>query len=100
MYAGVLGQGTRYSNVTASFLPQQTPFAESTITCRLVIPLLYTAFRQSVPSQILFSITSGFVASNLNTANFHSEWPLKLVSAALISNVRSNNAFWGALIAL
>jgi hypothetical protein len=90
----VLGQGTRYSNVTASLLPQQTLFAEATITCRLVIPLLYAAFRQSIPSQILFSITSGFVASYLYTANFHSELPLKLVSAALISNVRSNNAFW------
>jgi len=75
-------------------------FPEATKMCRQVIPLLYAAFRQSVPSQILFSLTSGFVASYLNTANFHSEWPLKLVSAALIPNVKSKNAFWGALIAL
>jgi hypothetical protein len=62
-YVFVLAQGTRYSNVTALLLPQYTFFAEVTITCRLVISLLNAAFRQSVPSQILFSITSGFVAS-------------------------------------
>jgi hypothetical protein len=94
VYVGVFVEGMRYNNVTALLLPQQTLFAEATITCRLVRPLLYADFRQSVPSQILFSIKNGFVASYLNTANFHSEWPLKLVSAALISNVRSNNAFW------
>ena len=38
-------------------------FPQATITCRLVIPLHNTAYRQSVPSQILFSITCGFVAS-------------------------------------
>ena len=38
-------------------------FLQATITCRLVIPLHNTAYRQSVPSQILFSITCGFVAS-------------------------------------
>ena len=86
--------------MTASSLHQVTLFVEATITCRLVIPLLYAAFRQLVPSQILFSITSGIVASHLNTANFHSEWPLKLVSAAIISNVRSNTGYWQKLIAL
>jgi hypothetical protein len=45
LYAGVLGQGMRYSNVTASILSQLT-----TITCRLVKPLLNAAIRQSVPS--------------------------------------------------
>jgi hypothetical protein len=89
-----------YSNVTVSMLPQLTLFAEVTITCRLVISLLYAAFRQSVPSQILFSITSGLVASYLNTENFHSERPLKLVRAALVSNVRSDTAYWKNLIAL
>jgi hypothetical protein len=53
----------RYNNVIASLLPKPTLLDESTITCRLVMPLLNAAFRQSVPSQILFSITSGFVAS-------------------------------------
>jgi hypothetical protein len=56
----------RYSNDSASMLPQLTLYTEATITCRLVIPLLYAAFRQIVPSQILFSITSGFVASVMN----------------------------------
>jgi hypothetical protein len=37
---------------------------QATITCRLVIPLLNTAFSQSVHSQILYSITSGFVATH------------------------------------
>jgi len=59
----VLAQGTRYSNVTASLLPQPTLLGEATITCRLVITLLNAAFRHSVPSQILFSITCGLVAS-------------------------------------
>jgi len=49
-------------NVTASFFPQLTLLAEATITHRLVIPLLNAVFRQSVPSQILFPITYGFVA--------------------------------------
>jgi hypothetical protein len=49
-------------------------FLQPTITCRLVIPLLNVAFRQSVPSQILFSITCGFVAS--------------------ISSARRSNALW------
>ena len=48
--------------VTASLLPLQTLIAEATITLRPVIPLLNAAFRQSVPSQILFSITPSFVA--------------------------------------
>jgi hypothetical protein len=84
----------RDAAMTASLFHQQTLFAEATINCRLVIPLLYAAFRQSVPSQILFSITSGFVESHLKTANFYSERPLKLVFAALISTVRSNTAIW------
>ena len=57
LYVGELGQGTRYSNVTSSLLPQLTHLVEATITCRLAIPLLNTASRLSVPSQILFSIT-------------------------------------------
>jgi hypothetical protein len=63
LYVIVLAQGTRFSNVTASLLPQLTLFADATVNCRLVAPLLNAAFRQSVPSQILFSITFGFVAS-------------------------------------
>jgi len=54
----------RYSNVTASFLPQSTPLAEAISSYRLVTPLLNAAFRQSLPSQILFSITCGFVVSD------------------------------------
>jgi hypothetical protein len=61
-----LAQGTRYSNVTNSLLLQFTLLAQATITLRPVTPLLNTAFRQSVPSQILFSITSGFVVTNYN----------------------------------
>jgi hypothetical protein len=38
-------------------------FPNETINRRLVIPLLNTACRQSVPSELLFSITFGFVAS-------------------------------------
>jgi hypothetical protein len=36
---------------------------QTTVTCRLVIPLFNAAFRQSVPSQNLFSITFDFVES-------------------------------------
>jgi hypothetical protein len=49
-------------NVTASLLLQPTLLAEAIITFRLVIPFCNAAFRQSVPSQILFSITYSFVA--------------------------------------
>jgi len=49
LYVRVLGQVTRHSKVTASLLPQLTLLAVATITWRLVIPLLNTAFRQSVP---------------------------------------------------
>ena len=88
----------RYSNDSVSLLPRLTLFAEATITRRLLIQLFYAAFRQLVPSQILFTIKSGFVASYLNTANFYSEWPLKLVFAALISNVRSNTSGYSGLV--
>ena len=50
-----LGQGTRYSNVNDSFLPQPTLLAEASIAHRIVTRLINTAFRQSVHSQILFS---------------------------------------------
>jgi len=62
-YIRGLGQATRYSKVTASLRPQSTLLAEATITFRLVTPLLNAAFRLSVNSQILFSITRGFTAS-------------------------------------
>jgi len=63
LYVRVLAQVTRFSNVTASLLPPLTLFADATVNCRLLTPLLNAAFRQSVPSHILFSITFGFVAS-------------------------------------
>ena len=66
LYVTVLGQGTRYSNDNISLLPQLTLLAEATITHGLAIPLLHAAFWQSVTSHILFSITSGFVASYYN----------------------------------
>ena len=66
LHIRALGQGTRYSNVIDSFLPQPTFFIKATITHRLVIPLLNTAFRWSVLSQILFLNTSAFVASYYN----------------------------------
>ena len=47
-------------------LPLLTLLAEATITSTLVTPLLNAAFRQSVPSQLLFSTTPGFVASHYN----------------------------------
>jgi len=53
----------RYSNVSASLLPQPTLLAVATITYRFVIPLLNTAFKLSVPSKIQLSITTAFVAS-------------------------------------
>jgi AAA+ superfamily predicted ATPase len=46
--------------VIASLLPQLTLVAEATIACRLVKLLLNEAFRQVVPSQILFYIPPGF----------------------------------------
>jgi len=65
LHISALGQGTRYSNVPGSLIPQLRLLAEATIiTCRLVIPLLNAAFRQSVPSQIPFCITCGFAASH------------------------------------
>ena len=66
LHIRALGQGTRYSNVNDTFLPQPTLLTKASVTHRLVIPLLNTAFRQSVLSQILFSITSGFVAPYYN----------------------------------
>jgi len=64
LHIRALGQGIRYSNVNASLLPQPTLLVEATINLRHVIPLLNVAFRQSVPSHILFSITSGFIESH------------------------------------
>ena len=64
LYVAVLGQGTTHTNVTASLLLQVTLLVEATVSCRLVIPLLNIAFRQSVPSQILFSITYSFAPSH------------------------------------
>jgi hypothetical protein len=66
LYVVVLEQGARYSNVNSSLLPQLTLLAEAIITHRLVIPQLNAALRQSVPAHIVFSITSGFVASYYN----------------------------------
>ena len=66
MHVILLVQGTRYTNHTASLLLQATLLAGATILCRLVMPLLNAAFRRSEPSQILFSITSDFVASYYN----------------------------------
>jgi len=63
LYIWALGEGMRYSNVTASFLPQPTPLAEAISTYRLVTPLLNAEFRRSVPKQNLFSITCGLGAS-------------------------------------
>ena len=89
LYVVVLGQVTRYSNDTASFLPQPTILAEANIPSSLVIPLLNAALRQSVPSQITFSITSGFVATYYNQqCNFLAEWPLKLVHEVSLSSAR------------
>jgi len=56
--------------------PQRTLLAGANTPCRLVIPLLNAAFRRSVPPQIMFSITSGFVASNYNQ-----KWTLFLQSS-------------------
>jgi hypothetical protein len=60
-YVVVLGQATRFSNVSASLLPNLTLAPEAAVTGTLM-PLLKAAIRQSVPSQIFFSFTSGFVA--------------------------------------
>ena len=57
----VLGKGKTYSSDTASLLLQPTTLAGATIPSRLVTSVLHAAFRQSVPSQILFSITLHFV---------------------------------------
>jgi len=51
------------SNVTVSLLPQPTLLVEAMITYRLVIPLRNAAFRWSLPSQNVFSITCGYVAT-------------------------------------
>jgi hypothetical protein len=59
----VLGRGMRYRNVTASLLLQPTLLAVATITYRFVILLLNTAFKWSVPSKTLLSVTTSFVAS-------------------------------------
>jgi hypothetical protein len=94
----VLGQGTRYSNVAASLLPQPTLLPEATITFKLVIPLLNAAFGQSVPSQILFSITSGLQHhTKTNTALYHADWQFKLVHEASLCSGRRTNALWGNL---
>jgi hypothetical protein len=61
LHIRALAQGTSYSNVNASLLPQSTLLAEATVTHRLVIPML-NQLQAAVLSQILFSITSGFVA--------------------------------------
>jgi hypothetical protein len=63
LHIRALGYGKRYSNVNSSFLHQPTLLAEATLIHRLAIPLLNAAFRLSVPSQMLFCISCGFVVS-------------------------------------
>ena len=53
LYVRVLGQVTRYSNVTASLLPQPKLLAEAIITFRLVIPHPNAEYRPSVSSNKL-----------------------------------------------
>jgi len=62
----VLGKGKTYSSDTASLLLKPTILAGATIPPRLVTSLLHAAFRQSVPSKIMFSITLHFVALYCN----------------------------------
>ena len=66
--------------------------------CRLVIPLLNTYYRQSVPSQILLSITSGFVTSCFKQhCTFFARWAIELLHAPSISSGRKTTALWGNL---
>jgi hypothetical protein len=59
----MLGQVKHTAMPLLYFSPKPTLIPQATITCRLLTPLLNAAFRRSVPSQILFSITSGFEES-------------------------------------
>jgi hypothetical protein len=63
VYVRVLGKVTKYSYVTASLLPQPKLLEKVIITFRLNISHCNAESRQSVPSENLFSITYGFVAS-------------------------------------
>jgi len=62
----VLCKGKTNSSDTAPLLLQPTTLAGATIPSKLVTSLLHAAFRQSVLSQILFSITLHFVALYCN----------------------------------
>jgi hypothetical protein len=50
----------QYTAMSLLHCSPSSHFLQPTITCRLVIALHNAAFRQSVPSQILFSVTYGF----------------------------------------
>ena len=98
LYVRVLGQGSRHGKVTTSLLPQLTLPVEATIARRLVIPLLSTAFRQSILSQILFSITT-WLCSNILKQHYIclAEWPFKLAQATSLSSARRNTVLGGNL---
>jgi hypothetical protein len=57
---------TNVNSRLVSLIPQPTHLEEATISCRLVIQLLNAPFKQSAPSQILFSITCTFATSHSN----------------------------------
>ena len=85
----VLCKGKTYSSDTLLLLLQPTMLAGATIRSRLVTSLLHAAFRQSVPSQILFSITLHFAALYYNQqCTFLAQWHLQLVCASSLSSAK------------
>ena len=63
LHIRALGQGTRYSNVNASLLPEPTILAEATVTHRFAIPLLYQPSGSQYFHKSCFLSHVGFVAS-------------------------------------
>jgi hypothetical protein len=94
----VLRQGMRYSKVIVSLLTLLKLLAAATITWSPVTPLLNAAFRQSAPSQILFSVTPRYVAYWNQHRNFLAEWPFKLVQVPSLSSTSRTAALWGSPI--
>ena len=98
LYVPVLGQCTRYSNDTASLLPQPTFVAEVTLPSGQSYHfLMQPSGDQYLHISCSLSTLTLQHHTTTNTALFLAEWPLKPVHEASLSTAHRTTALWGNL---
>ena len=98
LHIRAFAQGTRYSNVNASFFTHSTHLAEATVTLRLVIPLPnQPSGGQYCHKSCSLSPLALLHHTKTNNAMFHAQCPFKLVHAASLSSTKRTTALWGNL---